>query len=130
MSRLWEGLWERIMLECWKNGKEGIEGKEGIKGIEGVKGIKGIEGIEGRVGLLTTVKYAPTLMKYFRASNFTPTRSSFPAGQARQASYFTWQAFNFLLSTLLSVSFIFRVNQILYVIFILILLFLIINRRK
>ena len=31
---------------------------------------------------ITTVKYAPSLVKYFRASNFTG-----------QESYFTWQAF-------------------------------------
>jgi len=39
--------------------------------------------------LRTPVKYTPSLMKCFRASNFTPTQSFFLVGQAGQASHFT-----------------------------------------
>ncbi|GAI61515.1 unnamed protein product, partial [marine sediment metagenome] len=38
--------------------------------------------------------YAPSLMKCFRTSNFTPTQSFFLAGQAGLASHFTGQAQN------------------------------------
>ena len=42
----------------------------------------------------TPVKYAPSLVKCFRTSNFTPIQSFFLTGQAGQASHFTGQATN------------------------------------